>query len=730
MQDSDATGITRVSKKVSHALVTPLGITLSIPLLVILIALFIGWNGRTTLKRSMQSMAEARFADHVNMVRHQSQTLLNQAPRLLNQFDLFLQRNPKLEVDHELIRTMKVLVRNSPGVSWVSFGNERGSYWGVYQRTDGEMRYVTCQQDREPRGGWQEFNIDGDELVEVLNDPRRGYDPRARAWYSDTKRTGKRRWTDPYIFVNQNVPGITCAEPVFSSDGNFRGVMTVDFSLYHLSQSVNEICEDEGYQLFLFTDKLEMLTHPDLSFEEPSQGRSQMITMADVRDQRLLQFMEQLKPGSLLAQETLNVQFRLQDQNYMGMMKPLQLNADVRWFIGSLTSFDQVIAPATAHWNLALWMTVLGLVGGIMIALWFARHVVRSRRMIQDAQDQVEATQSEMRELGSYRLLRKIGTGGMGEVWQAEHKMLARRAAIKLIKKQALQFNDHDDIMRTIQRFSLEAKVTARLCSPHTVQLYDYGVSSDNTFYYVMEMLDGMDLDTLVQQHGKQPLARVLWIMRGVASSLAEAHALGMVHRDVKPANIYICRMGIDVDIPKVLDFGLVLDVPSQDKERLTVDGMVSGTPAYMAPEQATGSAVDGRADLYALACVAWFLLVGHDVFERDSAQKVLMAQVYDQPKPLNEVLDQAIPESVVALLHRCLAKEPEQRPQDMLELIVEIDKLVEDEGLYWSVTDRQQWWQHYCPDQNCGDEDPSSSFGHIVPDFVRTETSAASKVV
>ena len=216
---------------------------------------------------------------------------------------------------------------------------------------------------------------------------------------------------------------------------------------------------------------------------------------------------------------------------------------------------------------------------------------------------------AEANELGQYILEEPIGGGGMGEVWRARHRLLIRPAAIKLIRPQALGAlgGDSELLMR---RFEREARATAALKSPHTVQLYDFGATEDGRLYYVMELLDGLDLDTLVRQYGPLPAERIVHILRQVCSSLQDAHGNGLVHRDIKPANVVVSRVGTTFDFVKVLDFGLVkLDTARRAEDdavaKLSTDGTTSGTPAFMAPEVVLGDAVtDHRVDLYALGCV------------------------------------------------------------------------------------------------------------------------------
>src|SRR5262245_49694886 len=243
---------------------------------------------------------------------------------------------------------------------------------------------------------------------------------------------------------------------------------------------------------------------------------------------------------------------------------------------------------------------------------------------------------SEARAMGSYRLEEKLGSGGMGEVWRASHHTLARPAAIKLIGAQTMATSTPEEIESLRRRFELEAQATASLGSPHTVALYDFGISEDGRFYYVMELLDGLDFERLVRLHGPLPPARVAFLLIQACESLAEAHARGMVHRDVKPSNLYACRLGGRHDFVKVLDFGLVRNVrtPGSSDTRLTMGDVALGTPSYMAPEMVMGRPADSRSDLYSLGCVAYWLLTGGDVFAGRSAVETMSLHAHAEPEP------------------------------------------------------------------------------------------------
>ncbi len=300
------------------------------------------------------------------------------------------------------------------------------------------------------------------------------------------------------------------------------------------------------------------------------------------------------------------------------------------------------------------------------------------------------------RELGSYRLEEKLGEGGMGEVWRARHRLLARPAAIKLIRPSVTGDTRAGVSEEAIRRFQREAQVIARLRSPHTVELFDFGTAADGAFYYVMELLDGLDADSLLRRFGPVPPDRAIYLLRQVCHSLSEAQSCGLVHRDIKPANIFLCRYGEEYDFVKVLDFGIVGAVrDSADASTVhTRENAIRGTPAFIAPEQALGTKVDGRADIYATGCLAYWLLTGKFVFTGDTAMALLLHHAHTQPVPPSGRTDQRIPKALDDLVVSCLAKDPAQRPQSARELS---QRLAEVQGASdWTQDRAQEWWANH----------------------------------
>jgi serine/threonine-protein kinase len=309
----------------------------------------------------------------------------------------------------------------------------------------------------------------------------------------------------------------------------------------------------------------------------------------------------------------------------------------------------------------------------------------------------------EARELGNYELITRLGSGGMGEVWLARHRLLARPAAVKLISPDTLGASSAAETQMILRLFEQEAQATATLSSEHSVRLFDFGATDDGMFYYVMELLDGRDLESLVREFGPLPAERALYLLRQVCASLAEAHVKGLVHRDIKPANIFVCHMGLEFDFVKVLDFGLV-QVQGGDTRGVAIpptDGTdrVRGTPGYMAPEVILRRSVDRRADVYGLGCVGYFMLTGEEVFQHGTRNRMetLLEHVHAAPVRPSERVNVPIPQCVETLVLSCLEKDPDDRPQNANEILNLIDDCLVAGG--WSSERAQAWWLTYLPE-------------------------------
>jgi eukaryotic-like serine/threonine-protein kinase len=309
---------------------------------------------------------------------------------------------------------------------------------------------------------------------------------------------------------------------------------------------------------------------------------------------------------------------------------------------------------------------------------------------------------SKAKALGSYQLGEVLGQGGMGEVHLATHRMLARPAAIKMIRAEVLGASPTGAAKVIRERFRREAQAAAALRSPHTIELYDFGVNDNGTFYYVMELLDGLDLEALVERFGPVPAERAVHFLQHACLSLGEAHAGGMIHRDVKPSNLYATRLGLTVDFVKILDFGLVKNIGPQPDSTLTAPQVAPGTPTYMAPEIAMGEKPDQRADIYSLGCVAFWLLTGQLVFGGRNPAEIMNKHVQDDPTPPSKRTELEIPPALDELVLACLAKQRDLRPANGEELgrLLGAIKLEQE----WSQERARRWWDTHVPNRSYGE--------------------------
>ena len=326
--------------------------------------------------------------------------------------------------------------------------------------------------------------------------------------------------------------------------------------------------------------------------------------------------------------------------------------------------------------------------GPFFVAAWTPFISTRIRRMQEDL--------SRTQDLGSYHLEKRIGQGGMGEVWLARHRFLCRDAAVKIVLPRLLQGISGPALRQTQRRFEVEAQAIASLRSPHTVAIYDFGLAENGSLYYAMEFLEGLDAETLINSYGALPAGRVISFLKQACESLEEAHEEGLVHRDVKASNLFICRLGKRTDFVKLLDFGLVKTLPGSAQTAFTTDNNTSGTPAFMSPEQVRGDQVDARADIYGLGCVAYFLLTGSVVFKKSSPMATALAQATEQPEPPSTRSELPIAPSLERVVMACLEKNREARPQSAAELREMLEACTDVPP--WTHADANQWWLLHRP--------------------------------
>ncbi|XZE36943.1 serine/threonine protein kinase [Pirellulaceae bacterium SH501] len=369
----------------------------------------------------------------------------------------------------------------------------------------------------------------------------------------------------------------------------------------------------------------------------------------------------------------------------------------ILWASVSMALFP-VIATAVAialHPDVraAIWFDPSSMVEMVLVLVATIFASVSSVRMISYLREKAH----EAKELGRYKLKEKIGSGGMGDVYLAEHRLMKRPCAIKVIRPE--KAGDP----KAIARFEREVRTTSRLTHWNSVSIFDYGRTADGKFYYVMEYLTGLSLQELVKRRGPLSPGRAVYLLKQVCNALSEAHSIGLIHRDIKPANIMVTELGGAYDVVKLLDFGLAKPITTSLNEpaepELTVVGSLTGSPLYMSPEQALGETQpDHRSDIYSLGGVAFYILTGRSPFQSGPTLKVLLSHIHEQPTaPSIHRKPGAAPISVELdnLVLRCLAKDPKDRFQSAQELLSTLEEL--PEANEWTQKQASQWWTCNC---------------------------------
>jgi serine/threonine protein kinase len=510
-------------------------------------------------------------------------------------------------------------------------------------------------------------------------------DPSQRALMIQALADEQPHWSGLYRMTRTGIVTLSCAQSLtFAHGSDERGLVMIDFDAESMDRVLNGVIPHTGdtkpYVFSATGTLLVMPTPPTEPDGNPGAGaRSLADVLAHLPASGEVSYFDHSPEGLPVMSAVRRVEIEHGPVLYASVVAP----------ITSLAASTKRLVVTS------LWIEVAAVVGASGMAWLLTRVLTHQRQQVQRAEESAREARARLEALGSYTLVKRLGGGGMGEIWEAVHQLLARPAALKLISmSQVAKTEEERHLART--RFAREARATANLRSPHTVTVYDFGFTRDGSFYYAMELLDGLDLERLVLEHGVQLPSRVIQILIQVCRSLAEAHQQGLVHRDIKPANICLCRLGLEVDVAKVLDFGLVASVGGAG--RAGTVGVVQGTPAYMAPEQARGLGPDARSDLYALGGVAYWLLAGRTLFDESDPQRMMSRQIHDPPQPLERVAPQAIPEALYDVVAAMLQKEPNRRPHNADEVIRLLESIAIEEEDAWSPTRARAWWALYHP--------------------------------
>ena len=522
------------------------------------------------------------------------------------------------------------------------------------------------------------------------------YDPHTRPWYigavnlfttpsPSAERTegdtiqprahlSPKFWTKPYTFYTTQEPGITAAS-AWKDEQNKTVVLGVDVLLLDVSKFTRYIRAGENGFAFVLDEDNRLIGLPRHErFAESDALKAQVLTPAAVSgvpalERIVLEWQARGRAGSDV--------FSLDgpDGPWWAAMREHKLGVEQSIYIGVAIPESDFLAPMRKQRNQIVFISVGALLVALLMALWMSRAFKRS--LAQAAED--------ARKLGQYVIESKIGEGAMGSVYLAHHSMLRRPTAIKVVREDAVGKSN------TLARFEREAQLTAKLTHPNTIAVYDFGHTPTGVFYYAMEMLEGFALNTILQVTGAMPPGRVIFLLKQMCESLAEAHEVGLIHRDIKPGNILLTTRGANPDFVKVLDFGLVKRFDNDDAE-LTQANVVAGTPAYLAPEAITAPKTVGpKADIYALGCVAYSLLTNRPVFEGHSNIEVCSKHVREIPVSPSKYMSTPLSPDLESVIMDCLEKAPARRPDNAIELAKRFMRCVD--ASEWGPESARAWW-------------------------------------
>ncbi len=729
----------------ARALASPAGVLVILPALVIAAGVSVLLLGRGATRETAETMARHQLVAQANAVEHDVAFSLDQAEPVLATMRTLA--DVAMPIPDALTR-LRDAVLGRPGVYNATIAFPVGAMWGAYFDDVGNLRVLESSVG--PTGTTRvNYGVKAGQLLEVAR-VTNTYDPRTRPYYKAALEAKQRVWLPPRVFATSGKTGLTVSEPLYGPDHQLRAVLSIDYDVAELSSFLRSV-PLAGAHTVMFTADGTILASSSPSVPQAAKEK-RLLRYTDYGDPALdaLFASDALTQARAVSAGTEPYFLRLATPkgDYLisiavvgGQRAGTAVSED--WYLATLVPESTLLGPMHRLDRTSIIASIVALAIALAVALLFSWNVVRMRRAVGAARAEARSAEERAKQLGSYQLVERLGVGGMGEVWRAEHQLLARRAAIKLVRSDISKDAVHTALIQ--ERFRREAQTLASMRSRHTIELYDYGVTDDGTFFYVMELLDGFDLSQLVKTWGALPPARVISIIAQACSSLAEAHQAGLLHRDIKPANLVLCRAADEVDIVKVLDFGIVhrvteiptrraatstgakrrlLTVPaakapvgsadtptavgthppnrppampgeiseSSDGNRLTVDGSVIGTPGYIAPEQATAATLDPRGDVYSLGCVAWFLLTGGEVFGGSSVEEILLAHVNAPIPALRPLVKGWFPVELEAVITRCLGKEPAERP-DANELAQALRDIEIPPEQAWTAASARAWW-------------------------------------
>ncbi len=570
-------------------------------------------------------------------------------------------------------RLLVPLLELHPQLSSAMVADGRGREFLLLQQRDGWLsRQTGIERDRARELRFRDASSPPEQRWRSLD-----YDPRRRPWYRGIAQSAdpsEVHWTSAYAFFTSREPGITASLGWRDAGGGISRVVALDVLLRDVSQFTTGLEVGPRGRALVLDEQGRVIGLP----------RDERLRPEDARDEALLSPVESLGvPGLTHAyrswldessDEREVFSYRADDQNWWAGFRRYPLGADRNLWIGVAMPEADLLGGLDRRRDEILATTGVGLILAVAMAFALDR-AIRHR---------LDRVMSRVQKAGQYTLEEEIGSGGMGTVYRARHAMLARPTAVKLLRNASEE---------DVARFEREVQLTSRLTHPNTVAVYDFGRTPRGGFYYAMEYLPGLTLEALVRHVGALPPERVIAILVQICGSLEEAHSMGLVHRDIKPGNIILCERGGRHDVAKVLDFGLVKDLGSE--QQLTRTHSVTGSPLYLSPETLRGSShVEARSDLYSLGATGYFLLTGQPVFTGNNAWLVALMHVREAPRPPSQVARDPIPKDLEEVLMACLAKEAAERPASAADLAARLEAC-RDAGR-WTEARARDWWREH----------------------------------
>lgn len=708
---------------------SPRAVMIVLPLLILLVGVTLTLIGQTALTVTSKKMAERRFVTQTSSLSLRLASALGQAEPILDELsriapedqDKSSEGKEKGEATRLLgvAREMSSLLVGRAAITQAYIAYPDGRFLSAAHTVEDGARFQVTEKGRVTN-----FGLSRQELV-VNNSQISLYDPTKRDWYRLAYEKKARIWSPPYAFYQNYRVGVTRAHPIYkdAEKTQLLAVVGVDFDVDALTKFMSA-AEDrtDDVRSLVFTLGGVVLAYPEGAEKLAQLPEKEVVpTYKALGEDRVSRLIELSQRRGKFAPSGESFYYSDGGDSIFASVERVGAGGP-DWYVATFSPSKSVLSELYSYRKSSLLVGSIALLFSVALSWFVARRLLQVRKVASLAQAAVAEAQAHLRDLGSYRLVSLIGEGGMGEVWRARHRLLARDAAIKLIKQDPGSSGREAEHR---ERFRREAQAIAGLRSRNTVALFDYGVTADGTLFYVMELLDGIDLSTLVSQYGPLPTERIRKVLIQICNSLGEAHEAGLVHRDIKPANLVLCREASEVDVVKVLDFGLVfqtsdasdreklasrydsqrttrnmanpVEVTEKMQDRITQFDLQLGTPAFMSPEQALGNDLDSRSDLYSLGCVAWWLLSGKPLYRAESAMAVMVKQA-DSPIPeLEAELKEPAPLLFLELIRKCLSKSPEGRPQsaeDLKRALQEMGPFSPD----WSEQDARTWWDREMP--------------------------------